>query len=68
MSALHRSIVGNKLLSMLPLSNYEQVTVEPDDVILPWGTLLREIGQPIDRVWKSLPMMLRVGRSKNIDV
>ncbi len=39
MSAPHQSIVGNKLLSMLPLSNYEQVTFELDHVILPRGDL-----------------------------
>ncbi len=68
MSAPQQLIVRNKLLSVLPLSNYEQVTVEPDHVILPWGTLLREIGQPIDRLLESLPRMPAAGRSRSIDV
>ncbi|NLS00404.1 Crp/Fnr family transcriptional regulator [Rhizobium sp. P38BS-XIX] len=51
MPAPQQSMMQNKLLSILPSPDYEQIAPGLERVVLPRGTLLGEAGQPIDYVY-----------------
>ncbi|WP_112794878.1 Crp/Fnr family transcriptional regulator [Rhizobium sp. SYY.PMSO] len=51
MPAPHQSVIRNKLLSLLPPADYEQIAAEFEHIVLPRGTVIGEAGQPIDYVY-----------------
>lgn len=51
MPAPPHAMIGNKLLSLLPAPDYEQIAADLEYIALPRGTLLGETGQAIHSVY-----------------